>query len=182
MNGVRPVVLGFLSWRPMSGYDVKRAVDRSTRFFWAASYGQIYPELRRLVAERLVEGESSPTGGRARTVHRLTDEGRAELLRWLSTGEAGYELRDVGLLKLFFSDAAGDDEARLDALRRLRADREAVLGRLREVAAGFPAGARDGSGALVLEYGIGMHEWIVGWCRDVESRLTGTDAVGGTES
>src|SRR2546423_7126877 len=42
------VILGLLSWRQMSGYDIKATVDNSTRFFWAASYGQIYPELRRL--------------------------------------------------------------------------------------------------------------------------------------
>ena len=50
--------------RPLSGYDIKAIVDRSTRFFWAASYGQIYPELRRLEAEGLVEGEDAPNGGR----------------------------------------------------------------------------------------------------------------------
>ena len=46
------VILGMLSWRPMSGYEIKALVDRSTRFFWAASYGQIYPELRKLSAMR----------------------------------------------------------------------------------------------------------------------------------
>ena len=35
------VILGMLSWRPMSGYEIKSLVDKSTRFFWAASYGQI---------------------------------------------------------------------------------------------------------------------------------------------
>jgi DNA-binding PadR family transcriptional regulator len=35
------VILGMLAWRPMSGYDVKAIVDKSTRHFWAASYGQI---------------------------------------------------------------------------------------------------------------------------------------------
>ena len=35
------VILGMLSWWPMSGYDIKATVDKSTRFFWAASYGQI---------------------------------------------------------------------------------------------------------------------------------------------
>ena len=54
-------MLGLLAGGPRSGYDIKSIVDRSTRFFWAASYGQIYPELRRLEAEGLIEGEDSPT-------------------------------------------------------------------------------------------------------------------------
>ena len=49
-TAITPVILGLLAVRPLSGYDIKAIVDRSTRFFWAASYGQIYPELRRLEA------------------------------------------------------------------------------------------------------------------------------------
>ena len=73
------VVLGMLRREPRSGYEIKQAVDRSTRFFWAASYGQIYPELAKLAEAGLVEGDEQPTGGRKRTVYRLTDAGRAEL-------------------------------------------------------------------------------------------------------
>src|SRR6266513_2814284 len=64
-TAVTPVVLGLLSLGPRSGYDIKAVVDRSTRFFWAASYGQIYPELRRLEEDGLIEGEDAPRRGRA---------------------------------------------------------------------------------------------------------------------
>ena len=74
-TAVTPVILGFLSIGPRSGYEIKATVDRSTRFFWAASYGQIYPELRRLESEGLIEGEEAPNGGRARRVYRLTAAG-----------------------------------------------------------------------------------------------------------
>src|SRR5688500_12085605 len=110
MQGVAPVVLGLLSLRPMSGYDMKGVVDSSTRFFWAASYGQIYPELRRLEADGLVASESTPAGGRRRTLYRLTDAGGRALDEWLLGAGAGYELRDLGLLKLFLAgrlDAEG---------------------------------------------------------------------------
>ena len=65
-NAVTPVILGLLSLGPRSGYEIKTTVDRSTRFFWAASYGQIYPELRRLERDGLIEGEDAPNGGRPR--------------------------------------------------------------------------------------------------------------------
>jgi DNA-binding PadR family transcriptional regulator len=54
-----------LSFASRSGYDVKATVDRSTRFFWAASYGQIYPELRRLEAARLIEARTRRTASGA---------------------------------------------------------------------------------------------------------------------
>ena len=65
------VILGMVSTTPHSGYEIKALVDNSTRFFWAASYGQIYPELKRLSEAGLVEGSDSPTR-RAQT-DRLRD-------------------------------------------------------------------------------------------------------------
>ena len=45
MSATAYVILGMFRGAPKSGYEIKAAVDDSTRFFWAASYGQIYPEL-----------------------------------------------------------------------------------------------------------------------------------------
>ena len=58
------VILGMLRLGRRTGYEIKSLVDVSTRFFWAASYGQIYPELKRLESAGLIEGTSSPQGGR----------------------------------------------------------------------------------------------------------------------
>src|SRR5215510_2965958 len=93
-TAVTPVVLGLLSLGPLSGYDVKTVVDRSTRFFWAASYGQIYPELRRLENEGLIDGEDTPTGRRRRRVYRLTPVGRRALIDWLSSHFTPAQLPD----------------------------------------------------------------------------------------
>src|SRR6266536_1228811 len=60
LSGTALVVLGLLALRPRSGYEIKQTIDKTTRFFWNASYGQIYPELRRLAAAGLVEGEAAP--------------------------------------------------------------------------------------------------------------------------
>ena len=48
LSATAKVILGMLAARPRSGYEIKQLVDNSARFFWAASYGQIYPELKRL--------------------------------------------------------------------------------------------------------------------------------------
>ena len=65
------VILGMIAFGKRTGYDIKTFVDRTTRYFWAASYGQIYPELRRLEEQGLIQGQSDPRGGRARTVYEL---------------------------------------------------------------------------------------------------------------
>src|SRR5947207_10394069 len=93
------VILGLIAFGRRTGYDIKRFVDKTPRYFWAASYGQIYPELKRLEDQGLVRGRPEPSGGRARTVYELTDAGTAALERWLGSDEEHlYELRDEGML------------------------------------------------------------------------------------
>lgn len=160
------VILGMLSWRPMSGYDVKSIVDNSTRFFWAVSYGQIYPELQRLADAGLVKGEAEPGSARRRTVYRVTRSGRSVLRTWLAQEPTTFEQRDEALLKLFFAAAAPETAAAsLDAKREFH---EAKVAHLREIEA---AGKPEGFTALVLRYGIECSEWMAGWCEREAKRL-----------
>jgi len=85
-------VLGLLGLRPMSGYDIKRAVDRTIRHFWAASYGQIYPELKRLEEAGWIAGQDAGRGGRSRRVYRITARGRRALKDWLHGRETRIDL------------------------------------------------------------------------------------------
>jgi DNA-binding PadR family transcriptional regulator len=169
------VVLGMLRREPRSGYEIKQAVDRSTRFFWAASYGQIYPELAKLAEAGLVEGDEQPTGGRKRTVYRLTAAGRAELRRWLDELPQRLELRDEALLKLFFAGAADRGKALeiVDAKQRVAEEKLAALRAIEPFAA--ETSSDDPYPYLVLRYGLEMSEWTIAWCERVRTELEGAD-------
>ena len=161
------VILGMLALGRTTGYEIKQFVDKSTRHFWAASYGQIYPELKRLEQQGLVRGRSEPTGGRSRTVYELTDAGHAALATWLgSDAEPLYELRDEGMLKLFFSDALPG--RRIENIRAMRERQQRKLTQLRAI----EAMARDGPRGpyLTLELGIGFTQWFIEWCEAAERR------------
>jgi PadR family transcriptional regulator, regulatory protein AphA len=167
------VILGFLDPEPRTGYEIKQAVDMSTRFFWAASYGQIYPELRRLRKAGLVESERDDAGGRKRAVHRLTPAGRAALRAWLAEPAATTELRDEKLLKLFFSDSArggGARSAGTAALEARAAEHEEVAEHLRSLEPAVLAGGKPGKLA-VLRYGIEFNEWGARYCRRAAQQL-----------
>jgi DNA-binding PadR family transcriptional regulator len=166
------VILGMLRHEPRSGYEIKQVVDNSTRFFWAASYGQIYPELRKLAKAGLVEGESQPQGGRKRTVYRLTPAGAEELGRWLDEPPEVLEVRDEGLLKLFFASAGPPDTA-LQTVDARQRHYEAKLARLREIEP-LAAGSADDDPYpyLVLRYGIESCEWAIGWCERARKELS----------
>ncbi|MBI5505987.1 MAG: PadR family transcriptional regulator [Deltaproteobacteria bacterium] len=101
-------ILGFLCRRPMSGYDLKKAVEQSVGNFWKESYGQIYPILKRLDQEGLAQKADAGAGGkRARHLYSITPAGREALCRWLEEPTEPQQLRNELLLKLFFG-GSGD--------------------------------------------------------------------------
>ena len=99
-------LLGLLTLCPMSGYDMRAMIDRSIGHFWSESYGQIYPSLKKLAAEGLVEKKTERKKGRPdRNVFSLTPAGRQRLRGWLSEPIAETAPpRNELLLKLFFGE------------------------------------------------------------------------------
>jgi DNA-binding PadR family transcriptional regulator len=165
------VILGMIALGKQTGYDIKQLVDQSTRHFWAASYGQIYPELRRLEEQGLISGQPEPRGGRARTVYSLTPAGYAAFTDWLGDidDDMPFEVRAEGMLKLFFSDAA-TPEQRISNLHAMRDSHRRTLAQL-ETLHRTKQEMRTGP-QLTLELGIGLHTFIVEWCERAEQRLT----------
>jgi DNA-binding PadR family transcriptional regulator len=170
------VILGMVARGLRSGYEIKQLVDNSTRHFWAASYGQIYPELRRLEEGGLIEGRPDPSGARARMVYELTPSGERALRDWLFSDQGlAYELRDEGMLKLFFSDL--EPQAALGTLRAMREMHERKHEQLRLICT---AGGKDipPGPAMTLEIGLGITSWMIEWCRATEARLAETVKAG----
>lgn len=163
------VILGMVRGEPRSGYEIKALVDDTTRFFWAASYGQIYPELKRLSEAGLIEGVDAPTGGRRRTVYEITADGEEELKAWLRQPPGTYEMREEGLLKLFFADALPREEA-VEILRSMRAHRLAVCQQLRAMEP-LAEEKDDPFPLIVLRGGVEFTEWFAGWCERMEAQL-----------
>lgn len=163
------VILGMVSKEARSGYEIKAVVDNSTRFFWAASYGQIYPELKRLSEAGLVKGIDAPTGGRRRTVYEITADGEEELKAWLRQPPDTYEMREEGLLKLFFANLLPADEA-AEILRAMRAHRLSVAAQLRALEPEVEA-KEDPFPLMVLRSGIEFTEWFANWCERMEAQI-----------
>ena len=121
-------LLGFLSCGPLTGYDLKKHIDNSTQFFWHATLSQIYPTLKKLAQEGLVEATVIPQEGKPdKKIYLITEAGRATLMDWLAEPMDELSLpKDPALLKLFFSGAL-DKETLLAQLRHQLALRRAQL-------------------------------------------------------
>jgi DNA-binding PadR family transcriptional regulator len=156
-----------------TGYDIKQKIEISTRFFWGASYGQIYPELKRLAALGLVESEQDPRGGLKRTAYRLTPAGERVLHDWLTDqGHQLFEMRDEALLKIFFSDLLTPEELLANVTaRREWCERTLELFREIDELAVTGWGPRE-SPTEALHYGLELIEWMRGWYARKEAELT----------
>ncbi|RKG69076.1 PadR family transcriptional regulator [Corallococcus sp. CA054B] len=128
----RFAILGMLCREPMSGYDLRSAIERSVGHFWQESYGNLYPTLERMAEERLVElePEERTQGGRIRKVYRVTEAGRTALAEWLRRPVLPHVERNELLLKLFFGAQVGPEDS-LAQVERSRAEAEGLLAALR---------------------------------------------------
>ena len=125
-------ILGFLTWCPMSGYDIKKVIDASIGHFWNESYGQIYPILKRLADSGYVIAEGFKSSvGRPSDIYRLTDEGRLALTDLLEQPPDPEPPRNELLLKLFFGRSLPSEVC----IRHIERHREQAVSRLETYAA-----------------------------------------------
>jgi PadR family transcriptional regulator AphA len=138
-------------------YDLKQAVAATLGNFWSVPHAQVYAEPERL-AEAGYLSERREEEGRRRRHYRLTDKGRTALTEWLAEPTAEMaELRDPGILKLFFGgDPKGLAEAQLALHRGRLAEYEELAKQIEgHVSPGF---------MLALRAGIGHErEWVRFW-------------------
>jgi DNA-binding PadR family transcriptional regulator len=166
------LVLGMLDLGHRTGYAIKRSVDRSTRFFWAASLAQVYPELAALEDGGYVVSSDDPRGGRPRKAYRLTAAGQRALQEWLRSERVpAFEFRDEGLLRLFFADALPLEEA-LELVRRLRLHAEEIDHAFRENILPIAEAAPGRFPHLAAREGADYYTWRAAWFRKIETELT----------
>jgi PadR family transcriptional regulator AphA len=168
------VVLGMIGLGARSGYDVKQLVELSIRFFWTISHAQIYPSLELLEDRSLIRGRSDPRGRRRRRVFQITAAGQRELREWLRRPEPiPFELRDLGLVKLFFADALDPAEA-LELLGSIRRRSQERVETLQAIETAGTEAAQEGNvhPLLTLRMGIAVHQAMVDTCREFEAGLT----------
>jgi PadR family transcriptional regulator, regulatory protein AphA len=170
LNASDYVVLGMVGLGARSGYEIKRTVERSIRFFWTISPAQVYPSLTKLEAAGLLTGREEPQGNRPRRVYTRTRAGARAIRDWLTEPEPmPFELRDIGMVKLFFADALDPADAH-HLVAEVRSRSETRIAELHGIRLDAETSLRAGNihPLLTLEMGIAYHEAIVDVCRRFE--------------
>lgn len=99
---VENIILGCLSLQPMSGYEIKRLIGISTSLFYNASYGSIYPTLKKLEEGGLLTANEAVENGRYKKIYKLTEEGHQDLIAWLENPPKPIVIKNDMLVRLFF--------------------------------------------------------------------------------
>jgi PadR family transcriptional regulator AphA len=123
-------VLGLIAREgPSTPYELKGHVAATIGHFWSFPHARLYTEpASRLVALGLLS-EEREAAGRHRRLFSITDRGRAAVQAWLGTpAQEPTELRDAGLLQLFFADLGSSDDRQAPALAQLAIHRAALAG------------------------------------------------------
>lgn len=171
-------LLGMLSLRPMSGYEIRQTIEWSVGNFWQESYGQIYPTLKRLVKDGFAEAKED--GSRGRAVYRLTAAGRKQLRAWLKTPSRPQVWRNEMLLKIFFAGQGGPGTVR----SQVEAFRELHAGELRKFAQIRTRLEREYARhpelpywRMTLAYGECESRAMVTWCDRTLAKVTTLEEV-----
>lgn len=163
------IILGLLMNGELSGYDLKQYMAHSTSNFFDASFGSIYPALKRLEGKGLIFSREIVEGGKYKKVYELSKAGKEDFMRWMDGPIDFSRTRPDHLVKVFFLGVLPRDKAR-SKLQALLAEVEPVLTglgshreRIRQKSDIFQFST--------LEFGIGYYQYILNWCRELLKQL-----------
>jgi PadR family transcriptional regulator, regulatory protein AphA len=177
LGPVSYLVLGITALRGQSTpYDLKRFVQLSIGHFWPFPHTQLYAEPERLAEAGLLE-ETREESGRRRRHYAITDAGREQLEEWLAEPvTSSTEIRDLGLLKLFFSELSGTDEILALAHEQAAAHR-AKLVIYDGIMDRFPDRPELATRLLSLELGIRLARAAASFWDDVQSAASASEST-----
>lgn len=165
------VILGMLSIEPMSGYKIRKEIEFSIGHFWSESDGQLYPALKRLAEDNLIEViDEDARNTRGKKTYKITSSGQDALVDWLSIPASKNIVRNEFLLKLFFS-ANINHEQIMDALDIELAKIKIIIRGHKETERKIPEAYKNSPhykyGIAALRFGHELHKIKEQWLEEL---------------
>lgn len=168
------VILGLLSHEDLTGYEIKKRMDTSLKYFWGASYGSIYPALGDLVEQGLADKRDGAENKRSKIIYSITEEGRSYLKEWLQLPVDKDELRYETLLKLFFGNESGSLQAitHIDAFReKIEQELPYLLKAETILRNNIDEDSTHRYYLLTVKFGIKTYQAYLEWCEEARALL-----------
>lgn len=178
-------ILGMLTHGPMSGYDLRGQLEERVSHFWAEGPGQIYPVLKRLVAEgHVTSRDQTRADGPRRIEYRITRSGRKHLREWLREPPARETVRNELMLKMFFGPS-GDTSAAVQHIEAFERQQQALERQFAEFQERIEeedvTELQKQFWRLTLRSGQLINAARLQWCREARAALS-TESLGAETS
>lgn len=161
------VILGLLAEEDLTGYQIQKIIQTRFRFFWNESYGQLYPELKRMVEKAWIESNHE-TQGRKTIVYHILPKGLESLKAWLIERPEKESTRLELLLKVYFSPHL-DPAILKQHIQEFMEDHQEELNVLFMFKAELtPIKHIDNHQSIldVIDFGIQTNQAYIQWCKD----------------
>ncbi len=155
------IILGFLLEKAMTGYDIRQKITLSTANFYDASFGSIYPALKRLEANNIIVSQKSIKNGKLKNIYHILDPGRQIFLNWVKEPLRLHKSRNEYLLKIFFYRYLTKEEAviRITQFIKVLSEEKANLTKLESLV----TAKADFFQMSTLRYGLDSYQFSIDW-------------------
>lgn len=169
-NKTRYAILGVISMKPSSGYDIKKFCDKTISHFWNENFGHIYPVLSQLEKEGLIILSDSSEGSK-RKIYEITGKGKKEFCEWLMQPFEPQPPRSEMLLKLSFGNYIPKEKV-IEMVKEVKNIHESRLMEYKQMEESFLSDENAKKHPQYaywlapLRYGIIASEAALKWCEE----------------
>ncbi len=184
MRTLKYAILGLINREPMTGYDITREFNSNNLAnFWYAKHSQVYPELSRLMEEKLVTCEVVIQGEKLeKKLYSITEAGKQQLQDWLMKDEPLEATpKDVFRLRMYFSDFMTPEQLKTHLTNQLQKHilkeqylSDIMLDHHHNTAPAI--GTREFGDFMVLEGAIMREKSYIDWINDCLRRCSTSSA------
>jgi len=175
---IRHTILGLLHYRDLHGYRIKEVIERNFGHMWTINFGQIYPNLKKMLAEELISvrevvrlGEKGPP----RKLYSITEAGKYEFTEWLAISpENGMLLRDPFLMRFVFF-GFGDKNRAVEIIDDRIGEFQQQLKKREENLETWER--NDIYVNLMAELGVKMNRLLLEWMEESRKRIIESETV-----
>lgn len=165
------LILGMVFGEDLTGYDIKKHIENGIGVFYKASFGSIYPMLKKLTARDCLIMYEEPQGGRQKKFYRITQKGKDNFNKWLVSPMNVLDGTNTHLAKVYFFDKLPSD-IRDRQLVELEINNVNYLHKLQDLEKGFEDLENKDCyyyKRSTLYYGIYITQATIHWCQHIRA-------------
>lgn len=167
------IILGFLMNSDKSGYLLKQNMNQSTSYFFDASFGSIYPALKRLEAKGMIQYREIVEGNKFKKMYSITKVGNDFFMKWISEPIVFIPTKQDHLVKVFFFNYLPKEIAIFnlkDLLKQLEPLQRHINDYKEKIINNYDVNQKAFRFSTVL-YGVDYYQFIINWCNNLIKKI-----------